>query len=343
MKKVIFAGFIVFLAVFLATCGDFSQPESQKAEIVGYTADGRPLVNLSIDTGGTNRSLTDGLAKAGTNYIEVIFCDTAVSPIKYYRTSGYKGLTIKLAVPAGNYGSGNAIMLAGRNNDKTLLATGVITATIEESAPLTPIPGAVINSDTISVTFTLTSLTAALNADATSPSFVITDLGSTYGTGGDFDVAPNDNTFKGRYDDKPCFQLPTDDSEIEAELTIGGFSATGSKIYIKGTSSTTINNLGGGTKSLGGNITNANNTLVGTGVFNFDLTTSTNPATDVMFFSVPVVGMSTTDIPGVITWFIRGGLDTESEDFDGGNSAGIVISVADTPAQLGATVTIETD
>jgi len=348
MKKVIFTGLIVFLAFFLASCGGLtSNPDTDKP--VQYTEDGRPLVNLSIPTGEIGRSLTNALAQAGANYVEVVFHDSVGN--KYYRTAGYLGLTISLAVPAGNY-SGEAVMLAGRNSDKTLLATGVITSTTDTSSTVTA--GANIGSTTKSVTFTLVSLTAALNADAAIPSFVVTDLGKVDGVtySGLFTLTNIvDGNFEGN---KPCFQLPTvatyPVTDIKATLTIGGFGATantGNMIFVNNPSTAaylSFSKMGSGSPSLSGSITGlTHNTALGTtGAFNFTLATAINTeSTDVIYFTIPVVAMST-GIPGIITWNIRGGLDTSLPDFDGQNSGGIVISVKNTPAEPSVTIEIET-
>jgi hypothetical protein len=96
--------------------------------------------------------------------------------------------------------------------------------------------------------------------------------------------------------------------------------------------------------SLDGSITLADKAAVGTdGEFNFTLSTSKDePSTDIIFLEIPVVAIDA-EIPGIITWKIRGGLDNALPDFDGGNSGGIVISVAYNPATPSVTVGIGAD
>jgi hypothetical protein len=96
--------------------------------------------------GGNARALTTDLAKAGYDYVEVVFHKDG----RYYRASGFKGQNFTIALPAGTYGPGNAVAFVGRESDHTLLAVGVMT---------TPNDG-IITAATTSVTFILEALTA---------------------------------------------------------------------------------------------------------------------------------------------------------------------------------------
>jgi hypothetical protein len=106
--------------------------------------EGGGLVTLSISNGAdSSRALTADLAKQGSNYLEVIFHHGA----DYYRVAGYMGDPLRISVPAADYET-TAIMMAGRGEDKTLLAVGKLNS-IDGS------PGTTISLDTTAIGFTL--------------------------------------------------------------------------------------------------------------------------------------------------------------------------------------------
>jgi len=211
MKKVFFTILAVLTALAVFSCNGTSLA-NEPNEPVEYTADGRPLVDLTIGTGNAGRALTQPLAKAGADFYEVTFYDTVGA--KYYRASWDFTRNGRIRIPAGDYSDADkAILFAGNYADKTLLAVGIISAndgslTIGEITPTTR-----------SVTFTLEALLTdvlpsplssfKITAPAGPPSY----LTSSYTTL---------NFPKVLFDSKilPMFLVPKDDTTIEATFSI---------------------------------------------------------------------------------------------------------------------------
>jgi len=189
MKKLLFSGLIVILAVFLVTCDDFT-PSSKAAggsndiPNVQYSPDGKS-VTLRLDGGGTSkkadRALTDHIAQTFYDYLEVVFYDgTTVARAQWEigEPAGIKNVTRGV-----NYGASSAaILFAGNKSDRTLLAVGLLTDTAEADGLLTG--STTVAVDTVTATFTLTALTAGADFTAASSSFVTADT----------NVEPSDST-----------------------------------------------------------------------------------------------------------------------------------------------------
>jgi len=132
------------------------------------------MVHLSIGVGNdpTSRALTADLAKSLVDYYEVAFKDpgyNGTTNTKIYRTAWNYAKTGRIAVPAGDYtGAGKAVLFAGRYNDKTLYAVGIITAVDSTSGT------ADIKPTTTKVTFTLSPLLNDINGDPATSTFLIT-------------------------------------------------------------------------------------------------------------------------------------------------------------------------
>jgi hypothetical protein len=188
-----------------------------KDEPVEYTADGRPLINVSLKTtrgggGGAARSLTPELAQAGPNFYEAVFVDP-LDPATYYRTAWHKGQTAKIKVPTGNYGGvDKAILLAGRSDGRILLATGELTAANGGGSDTD------IQADTTSITFTLTALECVID-DTAASGFQITTPPNSGGT-----TKINGRTI-------PYFNVPKNDATVQAKLTVTGVPAAAGPIY----------------------------------------------------------------------------------------------------------------
>jgi len=179
MKKAIFATITVLLALVIVTCDAFPPAPESNNNIVGYTDDGRPLIELSIGINRSGRALTLDLAKGGVDYYEVAFQDPT-NPSKVYRTSWDYTRTGRISIPPGDYGNNvaiatapviKAILFAGRYDDKTLLAVGALS-----SIGSTAVSGnnAVITPSTTQVTFTLKELENDVNDDPATSTFQIT-------------------------------------------------------------------------------------------------------------------------------------------------------------------------
>ena len=167
LRRACVFGIVMLLSLTIITCG-FNAAENQP-NIVGYTDDGRPIMELTINA-GVSRALTDVLARASVDFYEVVFFDGT----NYHRATWHRGQAGRLRVPAGatQYDvATNAVLFAGIYDSKTLLAVGRLSH-INGAA----VSGAtaVIGADTTAVTFTLTSLVTNVSATGATSTFQIT-------------------------------------------------------------------------------------------------------------------------------------------------------------------------
>jgi len=299
MRKTFVTAVVALLAVLaLASCDNIQ---------TGQNGDG--LVTLSVNTGGTaaSRSLLDALARDEANYMEVIFMKGS----DYYRAQGAYGSKLRVMVPEGTYGPGTAIILIGRYSDGTLLATGV--------------PDASINVPTdLEITFNVTSLVADISTAGTA--FVIDESTVDSAFGGE---TRNGILIAGMTNSK-CFQVSTNSPDIEASLTISGFSATGADIIVNGTPAVIF------TKNMEGSpdieypdltvTSHADTDAIGaTGKIEFKFTT-TDKGKYIITFEIPVVGFSAdasaiSSSSAPLTWIIRGGTEEGQPDYFGANTS----------------------
>jgi len=319
-KTIVTVTLLVMLAV---SCENGSVAD--KAE---YTEDGQRLVTVKVNTGRTagSRSLTNPLAKEKADYMEVIFTKGG----KYYRAAGSVFEDLSITIPAGGYNVDEAIMLIGRLSDKTLLATGVL------SDPATPVTTesqdieftvAILNTDTSAPGSTANKF--AIDASAASPSF-----------DGDFTGKIDKGVFKGL----PCFQVPTDTSEIKASLTIGGFGSSGSLIKASQVSSPAITFKGTPVIS-GSDITviapAAHDPVGTTGKIDFKFT-SKGEGNYIIIFDIPVRGFDD-EKTGHLLWHVRGGTKLDSAaDSATDEDEGVRLITTAEPAEPNITVTIKT-
>jgi hypothetical protein len=298
-------------------------------EKVEYTPDGRRLVEVKIPTGSVNRSIDDTIAEGETNYVEVVFEDPDVAGT-FYRDSGFKGTTLTVSLPEGDYTS-KAVMLVGRMGDNILLGTGTITSGGDVSGPG-------------EIEFTVDWLNTNLTTG--SATFVIDDESGTpplNGTGTDFFYGLTD---KGSISgSSSCFQVPTGTEDIEASLTFtSGFSNVGSNIKVNGAPDVLFVPFGSGSTTAPSvdvsDISFSTGTPANGGKVEFKFETATE-FTYMITFNIPVVGLGTASLPGPITWNIRGGTNIGKLDFTGGKDEGVVISVLDAPERTKYPQTIE--
>ena len=163
MKKTIFLGIAAVFTLAIFSCGNFAIPEAaeKKSNVVGYKDDGSPLVELSFGDQFKFRALHETLAKAGSDFYEVIFFDGG----DVFRTSWREGKTARLRVTAGidyNTGGNYAYIFAGRYDDGMLLGVGELTACNGTAG------GTTVDIDTTRATFTISPLETDVNATATS-------------------------------------------------------------------------------------------------------------------------------------------------------------------------------
>jgi len=327
MKKTILAALAVLLAIVAVTCDSAANAEKEPLQ---YTEDGRPLVQLTINAPKMNRALTADLAKGLVDYYEVAFQDLSVAS-KVYRTSWNYTRTGRIAVPAGDYDDATkAVLFAGRYNDKTLFAVGVITST---TVGATNTAGTVISPTTTAVTFTLSPLLndiSTVSTGAASSSFLITGPTASVPDGHDYSssaltVIPSVQLSGTK--SYPIFYLPpagytntgTAGEDITATYKVNcGTSsntnyagvivaATNAPILSAGYSDDHTEDL---FTAITGKVTNPvlNDPVPATGVFELLLDISATPKNGLSRLSidVPVCAINTQyNYPGV--WHIRGG------------------------------------
>ena len=178
MKKAIFLGFVVLLALTVFSCSDPSGAPNEKKGIDAWDLSGEaPLkpgeffVGFNIGTVSGSRALTPDLAKAGSDYFEAVLTNGT----KVHRAVFREGRYGRMEAPAlGNYdnstGTLKAYLFAGRNDDKTLLGIGVITNIDNGSGWLTGAAAVApaittIGAATRGVEFTIEPLTTDVNTN----------------------------------------------------------------------------------------------------------------------------------------------------------------------------------
>jgi len=315
MRKTFVTAFVALLAILaVVSCDNISSGGSPS----GRNDDG--MVTVSVNTGGGgSRNLSDALANpnlvipGATDYLEVIFKSGSSysRTAAYYTTSGNTGIKVK--VPVGTYTASDAIILLGRNSDKTLLATGVLSATSTSSTG----PNFSVTTATTSVTFTVESLVTDISAgSAVSGDFKIVETSGTPAFSSTF----TGKTSLGVYSGDNWFQVPSATAGIKATLTIDKFNNTGGLI-VRGTTGTpvTFSGIAGSPAITAASVSSpaAAGTAIGTnGEIEITFTTptiTTSPGRYMVTFTVPVVGFAN-GITDQIIWIIRAGTAT-SDDF----------------------------
>jgi len=203
MKRKFFAVFAVLLVLALVTCDSGSGTEEPVTE--------GGMVHLTINVGdvSASRALTlagaQGVVNAAGGFFEVVFKDGS----DYYRKSWAYGTTGTIDVPARTYtGWGEAVLFAGRESDKTLLAIGAITK-INTGTPFAAGSAAVIDNNTTSVTFTLSALISGVTSNKTTSSFqILGPISATANSPTDFTT---DHQGIGTSNGNPFFYLPAKD------------------------------------------------------------------------------------------------------------------------------------
>jgi len=372
-KTFVLALVALSVSLVLASCDIIPGLGGEKPE---YDADGRELVTLNVNVGGTvgGRSLSDTMAKGntfGADYVEVIFTDGT----KYYYKGGLRNSELRVRIPTGSYPVTNAIVLIGRidSGDNTLLATGVISKVeYTDTTPDNTATPFVITKFTKSVTFSVKSLVADLTTEG--GAFEIADGAGSAVANANIDF--KDSTNKGHAtigsDEYDVFQVPTKANNIAATLTITGFEDTGAMIKRNGGDQTVTGSelvkflpVGSVTTSIIKGVAlapsfPANNAAIGTSgqtSCNFAFTFTTDDPTDSAYedgfgdptlpspflglyqisFKIPVVGFANT-IPGQKTWYIRGGTKLGDPDLEGDESADVVLVVVDNPTDEGTLI-----
>jgi hypothetical protein len=341
LKHLCFIGIVVLLASAMVSCDFVEKPEVPGDNIVGYTEDGRPLISLTIGTGG-GRALTTANAKGSLFYYEVVFKD---SKDAIYRVSWNYTQQGRIALPADKYdGPGEAILFAGDSN-KTLLAIGEMTF---------PDDGE-ISAKTTSITFTLVALETdvsdipghpAIPVNIPAPGDPAIDAvpGSTFKITGPADYATylpverdlvdtllpkakvRIGTVSSYY---PVFEVPKGAAApdtISATFEVGNIADFAEGIVEAGTAKIVAVNVPvesesgdplGPSPEVGGGTFTADFT---TGTFTIaDITTTDNSGFVQISIQIPVAAISDTAVPAgnggePVIWYIRGGSDNQNLD-----------------------------
>jgi hypothetical protein len=302
LKHLCFIGIVVLFASAMVSC-DFVEKPDVPDNVVGYTDDGRAIISLAIATPG--RALTLSQAQTKIDYYEVVFNDNVGT--KLYRAVWPYTKRGRINIPTGNYAN-NAVLFAGRNSDKTLLAVGIIaTGTANVTAAITTID------------FNMTALSTNVAADPLSSFQIMTPgyLTSSLTTA----------TFpKARVDgvDYPVFRIP-ENTAIAAQLLVGGISPdskifvanSGGQLWVSGEVTDSPAFVSSPELS-GGTITPATGNQLADGLISIAGLTATGGMGFVkMAIEVPVLAISAdNDAYGraATIWYIRGGLQNEYLD-----------------------------
>ena len=170
MKKVFFVVTAIMLAVLVAGCDENTSDQPKVgSNVVGYTEDGRAIMELEVGVGNKShaRALNKLIAEGVADFYEVIFYDNGsvaspVRPFAIYRTNWREGKVAKLRVPSGvTYDNasgdnhGYAYIFAGKYSDRTLLGIGTLKLVKEGSSTIS---GKTITQTTTEVEFLLEAL-----------------------------------------------------------------------------------------------------------------------------------------------------------------------------------------
>jgi hypothetical protein len=310
MKKTIFLGIAVLLALAVFSCGDPSLPKDED-NAGGITLTGPELA------GG--RALIPTVAQAGTDFYEASFKKSDGQIIRTTWSYARKG---KIQLEPGAY---DVILMAGRNADKTLLGVGQVTATTPAST-LTPTTNisVTIAANTSALTFsvypltnniirtTATTFTTALSTGAPADTQATKDeLGNTVPV---FMITKS-----------TAASLPTGVATTGTwKFLIGTTAQTtllGASIFVNG--APTIYEVGFSApdertvpqKLVARSITApADTDDISTGQIDISVTAPNDDGMVKVALDVPVIAIATTDSP--ITWYVRGGLN--NGDIDAG-------------------------
>ena len=173
MKKILFTGIVILLAVFFVTCEEFF-PEETKVEYtnVVYSPDGSEvrlyLDGIGVPVTKAQRAMSLDLAKMAYDYLEVIFNDLGSTPViaiaqwelgQSPTISGVKRANTNYQ--GANITSAYAYMAVGTKDQKTLLGVGKI-INVGEPGAATPTPGSALTNTASYVTFGLSSVKTGL-------------------------------------------------------------------------------------------------------------------------------------------------------------------------------------
>ena len=336
MRKTIVTALIaLFVMLALVSCDNMAAGAGGGGGKAGYTADGRELVELTINSSGTvsrsvttngtegvSRSLTTDIAPKEADYMEVIFKDGA----SLYRNYGPTP-QISIKIPAKSYSSSEAIVFIGRYSDMTLLAYAMPASGTFDATSATP------------GNFTFHALTANLTVGGTD--FVITDSGFTNTT---FNGQSKTGKWYSSSTAADCFLVPTGQAGIIATLTIHGLDSISITALTPGaTEGVIFIPTSGGTGITPTGVTPTAGTWSdGKISFTFSTVPITTPSKYSITFKFPVKGFDGSNgvslTPGgknALTWYIRGGTELGPDipattGADGSANEGVALVVSNT-------------
>jgi len=172
----------VFTTAIFVSCGDsivpdLTQPEAQTAagsitRTMAFTAVAAENGTVTLEyapPASTSRSLSLPLARAATDFYEVIFVNDDTS--KIWRRNFKEGEIVRMTIDAGTYNNTSdyhAYMFAGRQSTNTLLAVGKISLVEYKDATPDNTTTFAIDANTFRVTFELEALETNVRAHAQS-------------------------------------------------------------------------------------------------------------------------------------------------------------------------------
>jgi len=349
MKKMIFAAAIVVLAVLVAGCEIFEEPELEKAVVV-YDENGEPWgveLGINVPNQMTNaKALTKPLALAGVDYYEAVFAHapdgtTDISTETLIRRSWRAGGQVRVTVPFGNYNNTSAAteffsayLFAGRYDTKTLLAVGRITL-VNGTA------GTTISNTTTSVTFALTALETDWGGLGGTPTFSATQGGPALGI----------ITNRVRINDNPVpIILFARTAPVSAIYNIGGIDMStthagsivvngdptiSSKGFIYGEGDFPLGTLAPASAFTNNNTGTATVPIAFQQGLTMNLVPPNKDGLGIFWFEIPVMAYSVEhnplNEPAPIQWYIRGGINNEiidagaAHNFGDGSIGGAVL------------------
>jgi hypothetical protein len=346
MKKILFVGVAVILAVFLVTCDVFFPKEDEEVEYtdVVYSDDGS-MITLYLDGVGvpltkSMRAMSVRLSKMAYDYLDVVFVSGSLIARAQWelgQSAGISGVDRGGATGV-NYGwssgGGNpmALIVAGRKEGKTLLGIG-------DLRDVNNVTGTTVDADSKSVTFYVEAVKTALLVDSETNTATGNPLGILNENSFNYSGDSKRNTLGGV--EYPTYALPltgsTDETYIfnGAAATFKGELAipTGRKVMVEPRipryleagrymSVKAVTDFRSTVDTTGGPLTTYTNeipltfTVKGSGssVFSF-------------YIDIPVYvltgdeGTNTGKLPAIL-WHIRTGLGSELYSLDDGLSSG---------------------
>jgi len=250
MRKFLFAGMVVLIALFMGTCEDGIPENDLEYTDVVYSDDGS-RVTLYLDGVGvpvTNaqRAMSTRLSKMAYDYLEVIFLNSTVIARAQWDLGQSAGISGVVRPENYGYGDGTktdkiALLAVGRKEGRTLLGIGQIAAVDDSDivansyVSATGMPTTIVstvNEDSKSVTFYVEAVKTGLIVKTPTTGADVTTVDSFLKTGeaGGAAWADSSHTKLGSSSYIPTYPLPdTAGATLDAQYKFFGAPKTYSK------------------------------------------------------------------------------------------------------------------